>query len=109
MWLNGLRLYYLNGGDPKRFFQGDADLDGAVNVFDLAALANHYGCAGMAWAEAEFTGDGAVDVYDLAVLANNYGYATDAAGEPIPEPAALPLLAVAGAALIRRRRRQSPT
>ena len=36
---HGLRLYYLNGAGPKEFFHGDANLDGFVNVFDLALLA----------------------------------------------------------------------
>ena len=82
---------------------GDANLDAAVNVFDLAILGNHYGAAGRVWTDGDFTGEGEVDVFDLAILGNNYG--RTAAGEPIPEPAALALLAVGALALVRRRRR----
>ena len=100
---NGLRLYYLNGAAPKEFFHGDANLDGAVNVFDLAILANNYLASGRAWADADFNGDGDVDVFDLAILGNNYLKGPPSA-DAVPEPTALALLAVTALALIRRRR-----
>jgi len=52
---------------------GDATVDGCVDVFDLAVLANNYGRTDARWAMADFNGDRAVDVFDLAILANNYG------------------------------------
>ncbi len=107
----GLSLYYRNGGAPKRFFPGDANLDGAVNVLDLGALTNHYRETGRTWAEADFTGDGAVNVLDLGILANYYCSATSAGpgglapgGEPVPEPAALGVLLIGCLALARRGR-----
>jgi len=51
----GLALYYRNGGPPKRFFHGDANLDGVVGVADLAALAGSYGLReGASWGPGGF-------------------------------------------------------
>ena len=93
---------------------GDATLDGKVDVFDLAVLANNYGAGGgKGWTEADFSGNGLVNVFDLAELANNYGFGTGgsaaltAGGDPIPEPTALALLLLGVAATVRRRRRGS--
>ena len=54
---------------------GDANLDGKVDVSDLAILAANYRkhVTG-GWAQADFNNDGVVDVKDLAVLAANYRY-----------------------------------
>ena len=82
---------------------GDATGDGSVDVFDLAALANHYGLpAGTTWEDGDFTGDGSVNLFDLAVLANNYG--AGAGGSPVPGPTSLVLMLAAIGALRRRRR-----
>jgi len=83
---------------------GDATLDAAVNVFDLAILANNYNTGtGKTWEDADFTGDGEVNIFDLANLANNYGWSEG--GAPVPEPMTLGLLAVGGLIAIRRRRK----
>ena len=90
---------------------GDAvGLDGKVDVFDLVALANHYGRPGSwEWADGDFNGsiDGLreVDVFDLVILANNYGWGTGGGGAAVPEPMTMGLLAVGAVAMIRRRRR----
>ena len=51
---------------------GDANLDGRVNVSDLAVLAANYRKSVNGWANGDFNYDGVVDVKDLALLAANY-------------------------------------
>jgi len=105
--LDGLPLYYLNGGPPRELFRGDAGLDGAVDVLDLAAVANHFGATDADWRQGDFNGDGAVDSADLATVANNFGRRTAQAGGPpgVPAPTSAGLLLAASAAVLRRRRR----
>lgn len=96
---------------------GDANLDGSVNVGDLGLLASFWNTPSDAtWNTADFNFDGKVDVGDLGSLASNWN-ATGGIGfveslrqfeifenVQIPEPAT-GLLALAGAALLLRRRR----
>ena len=51
---------------------GDATQDDAINVFDLALIANRYGGADPV---GDINGDGKVDIYDLALAAGNSGVA----------------------------------
>jgi len=52
---------------------GDANGDGSVDVFDLAALASNYRkTTGVAWPDGDFNLDGAVNIFDLATLASHY-------------------------------------
>jgi len=54
--------------------EGDADLNGSVNVGDLGALATSYGMTADArWIDGDFNYDGRVDVGDLAILTTDYG------------------------------------
>jgi hypothetical protein len=84
-------------------------------------MGTYYGLGGQAWSNGDFNGDGVVDVGDLAVLGtwygssyippsgNGYGSAdslTLSELSVIPEPAALGLLALAGLAVLKRRRRK---
>jgi hypothetical protein len=106
---------------------GDATLDGVVDFNDLARLAQNYNVAdgNRIWGEGDFTYDGNVDFNDLAKMAQNYNTNLPAAAEiaalgggasfgedlarafaQVPEPGALTLLAVAGGALVGRRRRR---
>ena len=97
--LGGLNLYYLNGGDPKQLFMGDANLDGLVNLLDLAGLAASYSKSGT-WAQGDFDGDGVINVLDLASLASNYGRVPT---QTVPEPATCVLLCLGALMVIGRR------
>jgi hypothetical protein len=68
-------LVYVNGdlNTPGSEF-GDANLDGNVDVTDLAILAANWNGTDEAWDGADFNGDQAVDVTDLAILAANWNY-----------------------------------
>lgn len=100
--------YTINGqpgvrtGTAMKASLGDANLDGEVGIADLAALADHYGQSPARWADGEFNCDDIVGIADLAVLADNYGRKAES---PVPEPAAVSLLALGGTALFRRRRK----
>jgi hypothetical protein len=53
---------------------GDTNLDGQVNVGDLANLAGNFGVtAGATWIQGDFDYNGTVDVADLADLAGSFG------------------------------------
>ncbi len=83
---------------------GDANLDGMVDVLDLALLATYYGSNRSTWLRADFNGDALVDVLDLASLATFYGQ-QEVSATPIPEPTTAALLAlVSGCCLLRYRR-----
>ena len=100
--LDGLNLYYLNDGPPKRLIPGDANLDGAVDVQDLSILATNWEISTADWAMGDYTGDGNVGVQDLSVLATNWG---SGLGATLPEPATALLLVPGGTllGLVRRR------
>jgi len=83
---------------------GDANLDGLVDVLDLAALANHFGSADAGLRQGDANMDGVVDALDLALLANHFGESAD--GTPAPEPAGAALLVLPGMLLLRRGRRK---
>lgn len=99
---------------------GDANLDGRVDVSDLAALAANYRKSVNGWASGDFNYDGMVNVLDLAVLAANYRHSLasgiglesgpfyaaamaallDVGMTSAPEPGTLALLIVAGLSLL---------
>jgi autotransporter-associated beta strand protein len=122
-------LGYMNTGSGTtevRFtLAGDTNLDGAVDVADLGALATNYGMtSGAVWAQGDATGDGAVDVADLGQVATNYGLSVGAgtvdgsaavvasatalvAGSAsVPEPTSLGIIGGLSIALATRRRRR---
>ncbi|WP_145445662.1 hypothetical protein [Mucisphaera calidilacus] len=75
---------------------GDANLDLAVDLLDLSALASNFeGIAG--WAGGNFNTDAVVDLLDLSSLASNFGV-----DNAVPAPASAALMTLALAALTRR-------
>ncbi len=77
---------------------GDANLDGKVDINDLTIVLAHYDQTGQTWAQGEFTGDGTVDINDLTIVLAHYGQTAGASAggiSAVPEPSTL-LLTAAG-------------
>jgi len=81
---------------------GDADLNDVVDGLDYVVWSTNYHQTG-GWVDGDFTGDGYVDGLDYIVWSSNYEGSSPAAPS-VPEPASGVLVALAGLALIRRRR-----
>jgi hypothetical protein len=104
------------GQEEVRFtLLGDTNLDGVVNVSDLANLAANFGVtSGAVWINGDMDYNGNVNVADLADLSANFGSALPAtavaalpSATTVPEPitlATVPFVALILAA--RRRSRQ---
>jgi hypothetical protein len=104
---------------------GDVNLDGSVDFLDLAKLAQSYNVTDgtRQWSTGDVNYDGNTDFLDLAKLAQNYNTALPSAPIPgasadfqadlarafaeVPEPGAIALLGVCGAAMMTRRRRRA--
>jgi parallel beta-helix repeat protein len=70
-------------------FNGDANLDGKVNIVDFNTLDTHLGTGSQNWLTGDFNGDGAVNMLDLDAITSNFGahiIATQALGAFVPEP-----------------------
>jgi hypothetical protein len=105
---------------------GDANLDGAVDFNDLAALAQNYNNIDgqRMWWQGDFNYDGGVDFNDLAAMAQNYNTSLPSgpiAGAPdgfeedltralasVPEPSMSIPLALLALHIIRPRKRRKP-
>jgi hypothetical protein len=57
----------------KYTLEGDANLDGSVNLQDFNRLAASFGAAGRLWHEGDFNYDGLVNLTDFNLLAGNFG------------------------------------
>jgi autotransporter-associated beta strand protein len=119
----------LGGGqiEARATLLGDSDLDGQVNVADLANLAGNFGVTtGMTWLQGDFDYNDNVNVADLADLAGNFGgsivngtgTAVGSAAAPaslaagaaaVPEPASLGLIGFGAIRLLSRRTRRRRT
>jgi len=75
---------------------GDANMNCAVSIGDLAIMAAHWQESGMCWTDGDFTGDGWVGIGDLSILAANWNwYFTGGPGGSVPEPSISCLLLAA--------------
>lgn len=92
---------------------GDATIDGVVDVRDLLNMANNWLGPADQWSDGDFDFNGFVDQFDLTLMAQNWqgtagslGSALEAIGLPasaIPEPTSLALVAMSSMLLRRRR------
>ena len=92
--------YYVN----PTLLPGDINLDGRVDILDLAILAANYrkNVTG-GWLQGDFNNDGVVDVEDLALLAANYRHSL--ASDVVPDydgldAEAIKLLSLAGVTVV---------
>lgn len=85
---------------------GDANLDGRVDAGDLSLLAARWQYCPNTWSAGDFTGNGCVGADDLSLLAANWQWQRPA-GDPVPEPTVLALLAGGASALAALRRRRA--
>jgi len=100
VWVDAL------AADFSPLLDGDANLDGRVGIADLGALADNYGQTGRVWVHGDFNFDGKVGIADLGAIADNYGVEAGQDRLLVPGPPTALLLAIAGAALVRRRCRR---
>jgi len=93
-WDDGL------GGTGTGTLQADFNLDGVVNATDLQLMKNSFGLSGIGFAAGNANCDTVVNATDLQILKDVFGQSATG----VPEPLTLGLLAVGGAALLRRRK-----
>jgi MYXO-CTERM domain-containing protein len=100
----------VDGGDTDELIRqilateyGDGNLDGSVDGLDYNNWSLHYQASGVGWGEGDFNGDTVPDGLDYNVWSMYY-QPGEAAGAPVPEPAALALFAAGACPLLRRRR-----
>ncbi|MEX0677065.1 MAG: TIGR03790 family protein [Pirellulales bacterium] len=142
-WSSARQLSHVNTivGDPlmtwKALLPGDANMDGVVDVGDLAAMGPNWGqdveAGGFGWTQGDLNSDGFVDFGDLALVGLGWGQASEwstvtadlrrprsplalalySAMHPNPEPSSVALLAIGMTSLAafgwcRRRTRRRP-
>jgi len=86
---------------------GDANNDGLTNLADFAILKSNFGLGGKL-PDGDFNEDGLVNLADFNILKAYFGTGGPAGtGIPLPEPGAITILALGGAAMLRQKRRRS--
>jgi hypothetical protein len=91
------RLGYLSNPDGMliRFtWAGDSNLDGTVDVADLASLASHWQGTAATWVGGDFDYNGLVNVADLGLLASNWQINTNGPLQQVLSEFGLPSAAV---------------
>ncbi len=80
---------------------GDINLDGVVDIFDVNAVSAQWGTAGP---QGDVNGDGTVDMYDINDISSNWGASGGVSAAPVPEPSSVALAMLGGLAVVRLRR-----
>jgi hypothetical protein len=75
---------------------GDINLDGMVNIFDINSVSANWSTAGPA---GDANGDGIVNIFDINLISANWG-ATGATTPAVPEPATWSLALLAALVLV---------
>ena len=75
---------------------GDANLDGTVNIFDINLVSTNWGTAGP---QGDVNCDGTVNIFDINLISANWGAGSSQA---VPEPSSVALAAFAIAGLFGR-------
>jgi len=85
---------------------GDADINGSVNLDDFTTLAANFGNTVDQWSDADFNFDGAITLDDFTALAANFGLSapSDLPRGAVPEPTTMGLIGLASMSLLARRR-----
>jgi hypothetical protein len=88
-------------GDPlmtwKQLLPGDANVDGVVDMGDLAAMGPHWGQScyggGYSWTKGDLNGDGFVDMIDLSMISASWGQTSNWALQPanLTDPSGSPM------------------
>ena len=68
---------------------GDINLDGTVDIFDINDVSSHWGTAGP---QGDANGDGTVDIFDVNLISSNWGASGAVA---VPEPGTIGQMIVA--------------
>ncbi len=114
-----LMRHFINSPLARDWFldyaQGDANLDGTVNLDDFNLLAANFGQSNRTWQQGDFTYDGRVNLEDFNALAGNFGQSAGPGGPTprewhslaaaLPEPSATAPLIATTLLFARRRRR----
>jgi hypothetical protein len=102
-----LSAWLVEGGTATigaAFLDGDATLDGVVDVSDFAAWNSNKFTSTGAWCQGDFNADGVTDVGDFGIWnSNKFTSSSDAAAVPEPSGLALVAFGILGLFAVRRR------